>query len=1529
MKSFAHPWLTPLAVFAAAGSVHAALTPVERFNALNPGGIGGQNGWVVTAGDTTTSTVAVDPDDSANQILRHTGINDAYKMLPTPIANGATGTMFYRVRRTSATNDISLGLSDQSPPSLTDFSTFEAQTFVIGEAFGARDGGVTLPVANRPALLADVWYKIWVVANNSADTYRVFMQSDGDAAFATQTELMAPDGTWNFRNGVAANPLQAFAMLCNGAGTDLYVDDLYVDPAAQDLSDPTADTDNDDLDDGWELFHFGDLTTATGNGNGGGSLDNDSDGLPNVDEQSEGTNPTVGDSDSDGINDGDEVSGDLNPFFNVPTDPLDPDSDADGLSDGDEINGTLNPIGPNDPTDPLFEDTDFDGFTDPDEFLYGTDANDVSDFPSLHELIGLEKRNGSFEFRSGVAVGTDFKQGWDAADPNNIDAWTTWAGKTTVSNDSGVEAGGQTHGAVHAFTQAGNGAKNMSAYVAQEGDVLRLTYNRVNGYATGNTALIFDASHVSLGFIEIPGTAQNGTSDGSYTITYEVPSDSPAIGRPIGVGIHNTVSGTWPGWDEVVLTVQDRDSDDDGLSDFDEDRYWGNNDDNPTTGELAVTTGAADSDNDTFSNAAEIAGGSDPTDPNSFPADSDADGLDDDWEMTNFGNLDFDGTDDPDGDFATNAEEFAADTAGSDATDWPDSDTDGMNDAWETLHGLNTTFNDSAANPDGDGFTNKQEHDAGSDPNDAAWSPARPQLIHRWSFNGDLTDSVGGSDATIVEVGANDVTQNPDNITLAGGAKASSDYVSLGSNLLQGKMTPVSLELWATQLSVHNWSRVFSFNNGTTTDALFMSWTQGTNINSDRIGWATATSTLVNNTNAPYALGTEYHIVVTLTPAVNTLNDPFPLETGTRVRWRVAPAGDTTGIFYAQGSFDTDRSLATFNDVNNWLGQSIFADETANASYNEVRIYDGALTGAAAQVNTVAGPQNADALVDADLDGLYDAWEVHFFGAANTQNGTSQAGDADGVNLGNEQLGGSDPTNSDSVPDDIDGDDLPDEDFEMFYFGSLSNPNGAPGADPDADFDTNLVEAANGTNPTDKTSFFSSTGDTVPDSWLAFYGITSQDGTDDLDEGSGDDLDNTGEFTAGTNPTLVDTDSDGLPDGAEVNDHFTDPLVADSDGDGLNDGDEVNTHGSDPLIIDSDGDGFGDGYEVTNGSDPADAGSTPPQTAGWSLIEDFEGSGMVVGQTFNGVNGWTTTGTATVVNDPAGGDQAGSWVTGNMRKSLSALQLHLLNGNTGTLFFQVRTDTTTTMDKTWGLSDVATPTGTGDFEAQMGYNNGNVNVRNAGGNISGFQYPLGEWSNVWMVIHNDTDTVDVYMETPLGQSGVVQIASGASFRNGVATNPLLTLWFMKFNGDVAMLFDNIYFDPTSQNLANPLSSAGDSDGDGIDDQWELDHFGDLDQDATTDFDADGTPDVTEFRLGLDPTDPSSRFLLTTSDENPGDGFTFSWPSQPGTTFTVRRYLDLQTVDLEVTGISADAGSSTTYTDATAPAGKAFYTVELE
>jgi len=132
-----------------------------------------------------------------------------------------------------------------------------------------------------------------------------------------------------------------------------------------------ADSDNDGLDDNWELLFFDNLTIATGAGN------NDTDALTNSQEQALGSDPTLADTDGDGLDDDIETNTGI---FSSPADsgsnPILADSDGDGLLDGAEVGSANGSI-----TDPNKADSDDDGFNDRVEIQNNTDPNNVGDFP--------------------------------------------------------------------------------------------------------------------------------------------------------------------------------------------------------------------------------------------------------------------------------------------------------------------------------------------------------------------------------------------------------------------------------------------------------------------------------------------------------------------------------------------------------------------------------------------------------------------------------------------------------------------------------------------------------------------------------------------------------------------------------------------------------------------------------------------------------------------------------------------------------------------------------------------------------------------------------------------------------------------------------------------------------------------------------------------------------------------------------------------------------------------------------------------
>jgi len=222
------------------------------------------------------------------------------------------------------------------------------------------------------------------------------------------------------------------------------------------------------------------------------------------------------------------------------------------------------------------------------------------------------------------------------------------------------------------------------------------------------------------------------------------------------------------------------------------------------------------------------------------------------------------------------------------------------------------------------------------------------ELAHRWSFNGDLKDSVGGKDAVIVDLGASNVTLSETQATMAGGAKDTSDYIDLPDGILSALGDFATIEVWATQNAIQNWSRIWDFGSSTTHN-VFMSWTVATTLTNDRVEWVGPNGTVTRDgSNAPYTLGTEFHVVFVFQPG--------------SITWYSAPS-NAVDLGPAKGTLQTSNLLSSLQDTNAWIGRSQWGDNTASASFNEFRLWKGVLTEEEREKLHDQGPDTIDASI--------------------------------------------------------------------------------------------------------------------------------------------------------------------------------------------------------------------------------------------------------------------------------------------------------------------------------------------------------------------------------------------------------------------------------------------------------------------------------------------------------------------------------------------------------------------------------------
>jgi len=228
-------------------NAQAAFQAVETFDSLNLADINGQNGWAASPG---SGEVVLDPAGSSNQALKVlTESGTLYKA--ASVAQGATRMLFLRLRFEEH-GQFSFGLSFASNPK--EYIDFQAELGMGAATTGDPNNdfrvanGLTTGIYDvLGTLTPGTWYNVWVLVNNDAQTYEVWLNSTpgGNATAGDQLSNSAAETLFGFRTAPGRD-LQNFFIKTGGGSSPVdgrfYIDDIYLeDTGATNLGNPAGD----------------------------------------------------------------------------------------------------------------------------------------------------------------------------------------------------------------------------------------------------------------------------------------------------------------------------------------------------------------------------------------------------------------------------------------------------------------------------------------------------------------------------------------------------------------------------------------------------------------------------------------------------------------------------------------------------------------------------------------------------------------------------------------------------------------------------------------------------------------------------------------------------------------------------------------------------------------------------------------------------------------------------------------------------------------------------------------------------------------------------------------------------------------------------------------------------------------------------------------------------------------------------------------------------------------------------------------
>ncbi len=197
----------------------------------------------------------------------------------------------------------------------------------------------------------------------------------------------------------------------------------------------------------------------------------------------------------------------------------------------------------------------------------------------------------------------------------------------------------------------------------------------------------------------------------------------------------------------------------------------------------------------------------------------------------------------------------------------------------------------------------------------------------------------------------------------------------------------------------------------------------------------------------------------------------------------------------------------------------------------------------------------------------------------------------------------------------------------------------------------------------------------------------------------------------------------------------------------------------------------------------------------------------------------------------------------------------------------------------------------------------------------------GEANVTGLVPLDDNRSSDVFVrDRLLGVTFAVSVNLQGKVSNSSATRSVLaadgrTVVFQSAASDLAAGDYNDKRDIFILKLGSP-----DTDGDGLDDDWEVTYFNNLSRNGSGDFDSDGLSDLQEFLAGTDPTNSNSFFRVLTVSPAGGGSMVLLWSGNPSRSYRAEFKDNLNAANwTALTGTISWNGSTASIADSSAGA----------